>query len=212
MLLSDGKTLFQDGIRKGSHRFRTSNGLPILGLRSSSVGHRSHKYGLIRRFEPDGKPVQQACRVSEQVYEKASNRASLRSFQFHDNAFSHCLPFGDQLEQTEKGFALKGLRWARDLQGEESIPAVFFLVQGAGRRPTDPDPDLDLLLAGLTVQAYRDAPPLDLFAAQLDDERFVLRWTAARILTELDPGHPALEKAARDEDPRVAQRAQPRAD
>ncbi len=110
-------------------------------------------------------------------------------------------------QEPDKGFAMKGLRWARDLQGEETIPAVFFLVQGAGRRPTSDDAELDLLLAGLIVQAYRNAPPLDLFAAQLDDERFVLRWTAARILAELDPEHPALEKAARDEDPRVRRRA-----
>jgi len=99
------------------------------------------------------------------------------------------------------------LRWTRDLEGEDRFPAVYFLVQGAGRRATDPDADVDLLLAGLSVQAHREHAHLDLFASYAEDERLVVRWTAVRLLAALAPNHPALALAAEDPDPSVRQRA-----
>ena len=98
------------------------------------------------------------------------------------------------------------LRWTRDLEGEEEFPAVYFLVQGAGRRATDPDPDVDLVLAGLSVQAHR-APPLDLFSSYMQDERLVVRWTAVRLLAAIAPDHVSVALAAEDPDPRVRRRA-----
>jgi len=110
-------------------------------------------------------------------------------------------------DQRDGNFAIEWLRWSRDLEGEDEIPATYFLMQGTGRRATDPDPSTDLLLAGLNVQAYHEPVPLDLLASYVDDERLVVRWTAVRILAALAPDHPALERAAEDPDPRVRRRA-----
>ena len=98
--------------------------------------------------------------------------------------------------------------WEKDLPGEEVIPAIYFLDHGGGRRPVDPDVDVDLLLGVSTVLGHRKPPRIDLIAAGLEDEHPIVRWNAARILSRLQPDHPALEKARTDEDPLVRARAQ----
>lgn len=112
-------------------------------------------------------------------------------------------------DERDEDFSLHWLHWSRDLEGEETIPASYFLIQGRGRRAADPDPGVDGLLAMLTVQAFQEEVPAELYASYLEDERLVVRWTATRLLAAVQPGHPDLALAAEDPDPRVRRRARP---
>lgn len=99
------------------------------------------------------------------------------------------------------------LLWHRDFPGEETIDAIPMLHNGADRRATVSDPTLDGQLAVLSALGHARSPDLDRIAGFLDDPEPLLRWTAARLLSQLSPDHPALQKAAADTDARVRARS-----
>lgn len=103
---------------------------------------------------------------------------------------------------------LDGLWWC-DAPGEEQIPAQFLFGMGCGRRPADPDPEIDLRMSVLTVVATRKPAPLELLLEHLDHDHPRIRWTAARLLGQMVPGHPGLKQAADDPHPLVQGRAEP---
>ena len=110
---------------------------------------------------------------------------------------------------SRQGIVVRGV--ARDpvLNAVEvTFRAEFFVPLAGGRRPVHPDPQVDLRLAVLTAMAHLRQPRLDYLVSALEDEDAMVRWTAARLLGHLQPGHPALQQAARDPDPLVRQRAQ----
>lgn len=103
----------------------------------------------------------------------------------------------------------EGLTWHRDYPGEQDIPAIPFLHNGADRRAWSEDAAVDAELAWLSAQGHAEAPDLEALVAGLGAEDPLVRWTAARVLVRLNPEHPALAQAALDPDPRVRGRSKP---
>ncbi|MCB9760098.1 MAG: hypothetical protein H6739_09715 [Alphaproteobacteria bacterium] len=104
--------------------------------------------------------------------------------------------------------ARDGGLWRDYYPGEQGIPAVFLLDLGTGARPADDDPARDLALAELEAAA-RVEDGQDALVEALAGDDALLRWSAARLLAQVAPEHPALVAARADPDPRVAQRASP---
>lgn len=103
--------------------------------------------------------------------------------------------------------ATERLLWHRDFPGEEAIAAIPMLHNGADRRATAADGALDGRLAVLSAMGHAPTPDLVALAAALGDPEPLIRWTAARILSQLSPDHPALKQAAADADPLVKGRS-----
>ncbi|MCK6504231.1 hypothetical protein L6R53_12655 [Myxococcota bacterium] len=95
--------------------------------------------------------------------------------------------------------------WAEDLPGEEGLAAVAWL--GDARRALAEDPAVDLRICVLEAAARSSPAQVDLLVEGLGDPQPLVRWTAARLLSEVEPGHVALAHAAEDPDPRVRRRA-----
>lgn len=95
--------------------------------------------------------------------------------------------------------------WIVDLPGEEEFPWVTFLQDA--RRAVSSDPRVDARICVLESAARAYPMDLDMLVEGLGDEEVVVRWTAARLLAAVRPGHPSLGHVANDPDPRVAARA-----
>ncbi|MCP4808641.1 MAG: hypothetical protein GY913_08445 [Proteobacteria bacterium] len=96
--------------------------------------------------------------------------------------------------------------WRRALPGEDWSRTPLHSSR-ADVRPQLEDPELDRAVAELFAEYVTTADP-GVFVAQADHPSAVVRWSVALLLAQVDPGHPALEILAVDEDPRVARRAQ----
>lgn len=101
------------------------------------------------------------------------------------------------------------LLWHQDRPGEEAIPSIPFLHNGADRRPVSPNPTTDARLALLSALGHREPFLDDAVVQALSSDEVVIRWTAARILAQRAPEHPALAKAAQDPSPLVVGRSRP---
>jgi hypothetical protein len=71
-------------------------------------------------------------------------------------------------------------RWAKDLPGDELIPAIFYM--GTSRRTTVADTDEDLTLCLLEALGRREPLPTALLEAASADPRPAVAWTAKRLL------------------------------
>ncbi|MCB9779297.1 MAG: hypothetical protein H6742_12090 [Alphaproteobacteria bacterium] len=95
--------------------------------------------------------------------------------------------------------------WTDDLPGEDELPWVAYL--GPARRAVSSDPEIDARVVVLEAAA-RTSPPADWMLVEgLHDPARIVRWTAARLLAAIEPGHPALATARADPDALVARRA-----
>lgn len=72
--------------------------------------------------------------------------------------------------------------WERDGPGDETIPAVFFL--GFSRRATDPDPEIDGLIALLEAAARQEVVLKGVLADGRSHPEPIVRWTANRLSEE----------------------------
>jgi len=83
-------------------------------------------------------------------------------------------------ESLHATVVLAGDFWPADADGDEAeIPAL--VLPGGARRPTDPDPEVDAVLALLEAAAYHQPPRVDLLAQGREDPRAVVRWSATRL-------------------------------
>ena len=77
-------------------------------------------------------------------------------------------------------------RWQEDGEGEDTIPATFYM--GSARRPTDPDPAIDLQLCLMEGIAGQSWATHSLFKQVEASETAVVAWSARRLRRTL-PGH-----------------------
>lgn len=97
--------------------------------------------------------------------------------------------------------------WTTDMPGEEAIPSVYFWTLGSGRRPTDPDPEVDLRLALAHAAAHAWPPFSDVLTADLQHPNALVRWNAVMLLGAIVPGHGGIAALQDDPDALVRQRA-----
>ncbi len=97
--------------------------------------------------------------------------------------------------------------WAETLPGEEEIAWIPYLQNA--RRAWSPDPAIDARLVVLEAAARVLPVDTDMLVEGLGADEVVVRWTAARLLGQVQPGHPALQHVRGDADPRVRARATP---
>ncbi len=93
--------------------------------------------------------------------------------------------------------------WTRVLPGEEKIPSVPYL--GPNNRALHADPELDALICLLEAAAQGRPPGGSLLEQALGHPDATVRWTAARLLSAVNPRSPALRKHT-DTDPLVSAR------
>ncbi|RME22552.1 MAG: hypothetical protein D6798_15575 [Deltaproteobacteria bacterium] len=95
--------------------------------------------------------------------------------------------------------------WAETLPGEEEFASIPYLQNA--RRAWSADPDVDRRLCVLEASARVIPLDLAMLVEGLGAEEVVVRWTAARLLSQLRPDHAALAHVRGDSDPRVRARA-----
>jgi len=95
--------------------------------------------------------------------------------------------------------------WARNLPGEEALPQVAWL--GDLRRTTSTEAAVDIRICVLEAMARQDPPGIDLLVEGLGDPDRLVRWTSARLLSQVAPGHTALGHVREYADPLVRARA-----
>ncbi len=95
--------------------------------------------------------------------------------------------------------------WAETLPGEEEFTAIPYLQDA--RRAWSSDPDLDRRLCVLEASARVIPLDLGMLVEGLGADEVVVRWTAARLLSQVRPDHAALAHVRGDPDPRVRARA-----